>query len=256
VPDASPPDPRQGVFETLLVVEGRAVEIEAHLERLAAGLADLCGGEPPAETRARIDAAAKEIALGRLRLTVLPGDGDRLEIVTAASEVEPEAVFPPWERGASLRSFTVEGGLGAHKWSDRSVLTPAEAGDGTLTLLLDADGTVLEAARANVFCAAGGELATPPTDGRILPGIARARTLEIAAELAIEVREQRLTLADLLAADEVFLTGSVRGIEPVRRIDGTELVTRGGLTARLGGELRRRWLGDAGGQGPAASALS
>jgi para-aminobenzoate synthetase/4-amino-4-deoxychorismate lyase len=245
VPDASPPDPRQGVFETLLVVDGRPVEVDAHLERLAAGLESLCGAGPPAETRGRIEAAARGVVLGRLRLTVLPEAGGGLEIITRSSEVDPAEVFPPWERGAALRSFAVEGGLGAHKWSDRSVLDPAEApADGTLPLLLDGDGTVLEAARANVFCVRRGGLATPPTDGRILPGIARARTLGIAAELAIAASEERLTLADLLAADEVFLSGSVRGIEPVRSIDGTEIVPGGELTAQLAGELRRRWLGE------------
>ena len=89
----------------------------------------------------------------------------------------------------------------------------------------------------------GGTLTTPPLDGRVLPGIARARAIEIAGALSIEVCERDMTLADLLAADEVFLTGSVRGIEPVRSLDGVELEPRGDVTARLATRLRQRWLG-------------
>ncbi len=46
------------------------------------------------------------------------------------------------------------------------------------------------------------------------------RVLEIAGALGIETREEPLARDDLLAADEVFLTGSVRGIEPAASLDG------------------------------------
>ena len=52
-----------------------------------------------------------------------------------------------------------------------------------------------------------------------------------------------MALADLLDADEVFLTGSVRGIEPVRSLDGVELRADGSLAARIASALRDRWLG-------------
>jgi branched-subunit amino acid aminotransferase/4-amino-4-deoxychorismate lyase len=54
-------------------------------------------------------------------------------------------------------------------------------------------------------------------------------------------------LADLRAADEVFLTSSVKGLRPARYLDGEEL-SRGGVTERLATELRDRWLAD--GQSP------
>ena len=54
------PDPRAGVFETILVVEDRPVDLDAHLRRLGASVRALYGGEPPDVrelVRDRIDAA-------------------------------------------------------------------------------------------------------------------------------------------------------------------------------------------------------
>ena len=94
---------------------------------------------------------------------------------------------------------------------------------GSLTLVLDADEEVLEASRANVFAVEGAVLVTPAADGRILPGVARARAIEAAHSLGIELREEALGIDRLIAAGEAFLTGSVRGVEPVRSIGDAEL---------------------------------
>lgn len=251
------PDRDRGVFETMLVVEGRPVELDAHMARLAASVDGLFGSRAPASTRRALLDRARGIRLGRMRLTVAPAGDGRLEVELAAGEIEPTVVFPAWERGAALRSIVVEGGLGRHKWADRSTLEGAEAlpSKKAIPLLLDGDGSVLEASRANVFVVNEGTLTTPPTDGRILPGIARARTIEIAEAIGIELDERAVAPSDLLDAEEVFLTGSVRGIEPVRSVDGTEREHRGDVTSRLTAELRHRWLGaGASGLSSAASA--
>jgi len=135
--------------------------------------------------------------------------------------------------------------LGPHKWVDRTLLDEAQATlpEGTLPLLVDEERSVLEASRANVFAINDGVLLTPPLDGRILPGVTRMRVIELARELGIEARETSLSLGDLVDADEVFLTGSVRGVERVGAIDGTELSTGGGVTSELANALRRAWLG-------------
>jgi para-aminobenzoate synthetase / 4-amino-4-deoxychorismate lyase len=244
MPAAPHPDPERGVFETLLVIDGRPVELDAHLERLSASLEALFESTLPLGARQRAFDCARPIRLGRLRLTVAPGEDESLGVELAAEHLDPALFFPAREWGAELRSLVVEGGLGAHKWADRRLLERAEAnglGD-AVPLLLDRDGTVLEASRANVFAARDGVLATPPADGRIIAGIARKRVLGLAREAGFEPREERLTIEDLLGAEEVFLTGSVRGVEPVRSIDGTELGT-GGIAAEVAAGLQRSWLG-------------
>lgn len=236
------PDPRRGLYETVLVADGGPVELERHLNRLAVSVRELFAAELPATLPGDVARAADELELGRLRIDVEPdGEGGLRHSITATA-IDPSAFFADWEHGEALRSVVAAGWWGAHKWSDRGWLEATEAALGEeVPLLVDAEGLVLEGGRANLFVVADGGLATPPADGRILPGTARAATLEIAAELGIAASERSLTLADLGAADEVFLTSSVKGLRPVRYLDGEEL-HRGELTERLAAELRRRWL--------------
>jgi para-aminobenzoate synthetase/4-amino-4-deoxychorismate lyase len=226
------PDPAGGVFETMLVRGGRPVELEAHLARLAASWGALFGGE--ADGRAEILTAAHGVELGRLRLTVVPDADGRPARDVRVTPIEPEVVFPT--SPVRLVPLVVPGGVGAHKWADRRLLAAAErdAGAGAVPLLIDADEAVLEASRANVFACERGVLVTPPADGRILPGVTRARVLAVARAAGAPVREEALSRERLEAADEVFLSGSVRGVEPVRA---------GRMTESLAEGLRRAWEG-------------
>src|SRR4051812_6191182 len=230
------PDRSRGVFETLLVVDGEPIELGAHLLRLAQSLEAVYSQELPLRAEEELRRAARGIDLGRLRLTLAPAeDGLRLDLL--AGGVESEAVFP--ERGVNLRTHLVAGGLGAHKWVDRKGINspaPEEAG----ALIVD-EGEVLEAGWANVFAVRGGTLFTPPLDGRFLPGTTRAALLELAAAEGIESSEQPLHSNDLLTADETFLTGSIRGIEPALQLDDQPLAGCGALSHRLAAALRRRW---------------
>jgi len=240
---SAPPhaDPGWGVFETMLVIAGRPVELDAHIERLRTSASALYRSTLPDSAPALALDAARGIEHGKVRLTVVPARA-RVEMRVNAEEVEAASVFPTGERAARLRSFVVEGGLGEHKWADRRLLDRLAAGAsaGELPLLLESDGTVLEASRASVFAVREGRLLTPPTDGRILPSIARRQTIEVAREAGIGVEEESLSLAELHGS-ELFLTGSVRGIEPARAIDGEPLAAPSELSGRIAAGLRRRW---------------
>jgi para-aminobenzoate synthetase/4-amino-4-deoxychorismate lyase len=201
-------------------------------------------GLPTAEIEAAAAAVAAGLELGRMLIELAPDEDGVLTHRVSAAPIDPEIFFPSRERGAELRSVVVPGWSGVHKWSDRPWLerTERQVGAGSVPLVVDAEGRVLEAGRANVFAVSGGVLRTPPTDGSILAGTARAALMELAAELGIEVEEEALTLADLRNADEVFLTSSLRGVRPARLLDDEPLGDRGQLSARLGEELQRRWL--------------
>jgi para-aminobenzoate synthetase / 4-amino-4-deoxychorismate lyase len=232
------PAPEAGVFEALLVSDGRPVELDAHLGRLEESLARLYGAPLPADAAALVRRYASGVALGRLRLAARPA-----ELTVRVAHIPEELVFPTWQRAVWLRPQALRGGIGAHKWADRRLLGAAErrAGPGALPLLVDADGAVLEASRANVFLVSDGVLATPRADGRLLPGVARRRALELAEESGIDVREDVITLDELLAADEVFLTCSVRGIEPVNGCDGGAQWREGPIARLLARRLERLW---------------
>lgn len=240
----SRPDPAKGIFETLLVVDGRPIELDAHLVRLAASIEELYGADAATDPREAIEAEAQGMSLGRLRATLAPDDAGRLQTEIVTAEVDPGVVFPGPERAVSVHTLLLERGLGPHKWVDRVLIEETEArlADDALALLVDHGGAVLEATRANVFAVFGETLATPPADGRILPGIARGRVAEAAEAAGLRPEERELTVGDLIAADEVFLAGSVRGVEPVRAIDGVRLSLRNEAGARLASRLRQIWM--------------
>ena len=246
------PDRDRGLFDTFLVVDGRPVEADAHFDRLAGSVREVFGAELPAGLRAEAEAACEGIELGRLRVDVGPGEAPgSLAHTVAASPIDPGFSFPDRANGDALRSVTPPNWSGAHKWADRGWLERVEAELGEeMPLILAPDGRVLEAGRANVFVVADGALITPPADGEILAGTARAATIELAREAGIEVAERPLALADLRNAEDVFLTSSVRGLRPVRRLDGTELHGDSDIVPRLAAALYERW------HGTALSALS
>ncbi|HEY6780018.1 MAG TPA: aminodeoxychorismate synthase component I [Thermoleophilaceae bacterium] len=203
------PDPAVGVFETLLVRDGEPVSLEGHIDRLAESGAVLYGLEFERAPLARHlrQLAANAAAPCRLRVILEPAAELRFET----------APLPDTSTPLTLAAVTVPGGLGAYKWHDRRLVDALTAAVAPATpLLVDLDGGLLEAAWGNVFLVdAQGVLATPPLDGRILPGIARARTLERARSMDIDVAERPLTLADLNAAREVLLTSALRQVAPV-----------------------------------------
>jgi para-aminobenzoate synthetase/4-amino-4-deoxychorismate lyase len=228
----------------MLVLDGSPVELDPHLRRLRASLRALFGAELPPRTRELALERSAPLPVGRLRLTVAPRDDGTLGAAAVAAKVDRDDLFPSWERATALRPLVMPGGLGEHKWADRDRLAWTEAGEakGALPLVLDTDEEVLEASRGNVFAIEDGVLVTPAADGRILPGVTRARAIETAGSLGIEVREECLDVQRLLVAGEAFLTGSVRGIEPVRSVGETELAPPGELLEELASEMRRRWM--------------
>jgi para-aminobenzoate synthetase / 4-amino-4-deoxychorismate lyase len=250
VASPSDPDRSQGLFETLLVLAGAPVELDAHLRRLTASLATVFDTVLPPDLDNHVRERARGIDLGRMRIVVGP-TGTLTELRTEA--IDPADSFPPWERGAVLRSLPCEGGLGPNKWFDRRRL--GEDPGGPVSLVLDRD-EVLEAGRASVFVAHEGVLKTPALDGRILPGISRARAIGVARDAGIPILECALTRDELLAAHEVFLTGSVRGVEPVRSLDGVPLPPSGEISRQVAAGLRRRWLGDPSADGAPAPAAA
>ena len=90
-------------------------------------------------------------------------------------------------------------------------------------LLVDEDGNVAEGPTTNVFLVdRAGTLATPP-EARVLLGVTRRTILELAAAEGLPVEERSVAPADLIAASEVFLTGTSAGVAPVESVDGHKI---------------------------------
>ena len=209
------PRPTAGVFTSLVVTDGRTRGLAAHLDRLAASVARLYAKDLPASLPADLARCLAGRPTGRLRITVRPVGGP----LQATVEVVP--LTPPPD-AVTLRPVTVSGGIGAHKYRDRRLLAAltrqACLAPGEQLLLTDDTGELLETDRANLFAVADGVLLTPPADGRLLPGTTRAAIIQAAHDSGIKVGFKPLTLDQLQAASEVFVTNAVAGILPVTAV--------------------------------------
>lgn len=90
-------------------------------------------------------------------------------------------------------------------------------------LLLNAAGKVACSTIANVFIFVAGQLITPPEADGVMAGIVRGLVLELARKEGVETAERSLAVGELMAADEVFLTNSVRLLSPVLSLNSQQL---------------------------------
>ncbi|KQT85972.1 branched-chain amino acid aminotransferase [Aurantimonas sp. Leaf443] len=104
----------------------------------------------------------------------------------------------------------------------RAVLEARGRGFGN-ALVLDMIGNVAETGTSNVFMARDGIVYTPVPNGSFLAGITRQRVIGLLRGAGVEVVEKSLTVADFMAADEIFSTGNHSKVVPVTGIEGREL---------------------------------
>jgi branched-chain amino acid aminotransferase len=213
-----------GLFETLRVDGGRARDVDAHLDRLLAGLARI-GIELPENRRMLIRAVASvaEAAphpVARMRITVTRG---HTRLITTAPYTPPSGnlaailVPEPW-----IDSRSPIAGLKSLSYQvNRLALARAEQAGAFEALLLNERGRLAEGSRSNILVGLvglAGRLFTPPVEDGCLPGTVRRRLLELGL-----VAERSLGPEELREAREVLLTNSLIGVLPVGRIDGREI---------------------------------
>jgi branched-chain amino acid aminotransferase len=213
-----------GLFETILVRDGAPVLLDEHLGRLADSARALgLPGLPalPGLRRRCVEAAAvARLPLGRMRVA--------LELGLMRVEVEPFAGYPAevYRDGAEvlLAGEHPLGEAAGHKVLpyDPLLLAREDARRrGAFEVVFrDGDGALLEGSASNLFLVLGKELRTPPLARGVLPGVTRARVLEVSPWPS---READLYTGDLEGAEEAFLTGSLMEVVPVRRLGGVEI---------------------------------
>ena len=92
------------------------------------------------------------------------------------------------------------------------------------TILYNEHKQITEASVSNVFMVKQGVIATPPLDNQLLPGITRHILIEsVKRDGQLNIEERSISLDELLAADEVWLTSSSKEVAPVIRIDDQKI---------------------------------
>jgi branched-chain amino acid aminotransferase len=103
---------------------------------------------------------------------------------------------------------------------------------GSEAIFANIAGNLCEGTGTNVFAAIGGRLITPPLSSGCLAGVTRALVIEWAG-----AAEDDLPMTDLSNADEAFLTGTTRDVQPIRCINGRKLAAVPGPITRKAAEV-------------------
>ena len=214
-----------GLFETMLALDGAIPLIEAHLDRMAGGCVTL--GLPALDrdaARALCVEAAPPAGRAAVRLTLTAGSGgrglDRPDPV-APRLLASAALSPPVRTPAALIVAAARRNEGspASRLKTLSYLdnvlarAEARAAGADEAVMLNNRGEVACAGAANLFWIEGERVFTPALSCGVLAGITRARLLGM-----IAVTEVAADAARLDAADAVFLTNSLIGVRPVSRL--------------------------------------
>jgi len=230
-----------GLFETLRAYSGWVFALDRHLRRLRSGAAQIglqFDGDV-AHWRRIITRLLRRNGLtesdSSLRLTVTRGvdvlgtlqPPDHPSLPTLLLVARAIEVTTAERQQVGIGVVTIEWGTPFNPFGIKSVnylyhmlaMVRAKEQGAREALFVASDGSVVEAATSNVFSVANGVLTTAPEDAGLLPGITREVIIELAKKEGLDVREATLPLRDLLAADEAFLTGSVKEVMPVIAID-------------------------------------
>lgn len=239
----------RAVFETLRVYGGKPFRLREHLQRLA-GSAERVGLDPPPvdelEQLARLALAGAAAPDATLRLYWMPGAPGAGAAGFALVGQVPDWIEPARARGQKLVSLfhprrSVPWLLPATKSTSYAVNMAAEAEakrrGADDAVFVDADGIVLEGPVTNIWWCREATLHTPSLALGILAGETRAALIELASNCGFVVEEGEAPLSDLLDADEVFTSSSVREVMPVVELDG-HAIARGPAAVELQAALR------------------
>jgi branched-chain amino acid aminotransferase len=258
-----------GLFSTMRAYNGHVFRLQRHIDRLIQSAQTLEWALHPDEDamRAAVEQVvqAVEQADARVRITVTTGSlragSDEAADLTIVASATPGMKYPPqvYEEGVTVMLSRYQQSatdpMVGHKTTSyfpRLAALREAHGRGLFeSLWLTPEGEVAEGSISSVFLVKDDQLITPPLDTPVLPGITRAAVIEAAIEAGVPVQEKAVTVEELLAADEVFLTNCLMEIVPVVRVDrhaiGTEKI--GDVTRDMNeayGEIVERESGDAG----------
>lgn len=229
-----------GVFETMLAVDGAVHHASQHLARLLGAAERL--GIPISLSKTEIIEAMtgllqeNYLTSGRaaLRLTLTRGVGARgvapppdpapTMLITAVS-----ALRAPDQMRAIISSYvrnekSVSTQIKSLNYIDNIMARrEAQQQGADEALVCNSHGHIVGASAANIFIVTDGEIYTPPVDDGALAGIMRGVVMQLAMAQGIALREVSITRTGLAGASEAFMTNALIGVCPLIEIDGASV---------------------------------
>ncbi len=250
-----------GVYETLRAYRGWVFQFAEHLARLERSASRIQLHLPVSRERlaglVRESLSRNQLQEAYLRITVSRGAGEigldpalckspTLVIITRPFQPYPESLYT---EGVSVIVAKTRRNLpealppqvkSLNFLNNILAKMEAKAAGAHEALMLNHRGDVTEGTTSNIFAVQGGRLRTPSVECGILEGITRGLVLQLASELGIPSEETRLTVEDLLRAEECFLTNTTQEVLPVTQVNGTRIGNGrpGEITRRLHASFR------------------
>ncbi len=227
------------VYEVIASYDGRPVFMDEHMARLDRSMRELSFPEISIDQiraavielfdRAKIERAEIYMQISRgvaPRNHAFPNHADTQFIMTARKVTEvPEKIRQQGAKAITVKDL---------RWGRcdiktvqllYNVLAKQKALDSGAfdAIFVSKENTVREATSSNLFIVADGKLITHPLTPDILPGITRAKVLEICGQQNLHISEQFYNKETLLKSDEVFLTGTMTEVLSIVEIDGFKI---------------------------------
>jgi branched-chain amino acid aminotransferase len=221
-----------GVFETLLVTDGKVFALDRHLARLARSASGLGIAMPDNESItngvSQVLTTNPKVDFGRLRITVTSGSGplgsDRTSaaptlVISLAEQTawpaSTKVLLVPWTRNEN----SPLAGLKTTSYAENVFALDAAKSQGfSEAIFCDTSGRLCEGTGSNSFLVKDDQIFTPSEASGLLRGITRDLVIEWANAAGFEVVERDVDPSELWDADEVFITSSTRDIHPVSEL--------------------------------------
>ncbi|HLO41986.1 MAG TPA: branched-chain-amino-acid transaminase [Phycisphaerales bacterium] len=254
-----------GVFEGIRIYRGKIFKCKQHIERLYRCAEAIRMKIPVSmqemEEIQRKCIEANQLSEGYIRLVVTRGFGTlgldprrcpTPGIICIADQIR---LFPADAYEAGMRVIVANRPKTPIECLDprikslnylNNILAKCEAIDFGCDecIMLNTDGYVTEGSGDNIFAIKDGVLYTPPSGAGILEGVTRGFVAnELAPALGLKCVEKNLRLDDVLAADEVFLTGTaaeIIGVTQIDQHDGKGTITKEKTISKGEGPLTRK----------------
>lgn len=247
-----------GVYEVAAVLNGRLLDWDAHLVRLARSLRELAIPAPMGNAALGLVAqrliTANRVPDALLYLQVSRGEAKRDHAVPPG--IAPTLVITVRRFDFAARRRSVDTGIAVATMADARWARPdiksvsllpnvmakqrARAAGAAEAWLVGRDGCVTEGGSTNAWIVdADGVLRTRAVDGAILAGVMRATLLRVAGEIGLTVEQRAFSVAEAASAREAFITSTTNPCVPVVRLDGQKLGdgTPGPIARRLAAAL-------------------
>jgi len=225
-----------GIYEVMVAYGGKLFLLDAHLQRLrksAAGIRlDYDFEARPLEPIIAEALRRSELRDAMIYLQITRGVAPRSHVIppsmtpTVVMTVKPLPTVADELRARGARVVTTPDTRWANCYIKAITLLPNILAKSEAVrrgyddaIFVTESGEVRECTSANIFVIKGGGMRIPPRTEKVLHGVTQAFLLELAESIKAPAHEERVDLAALRNADEVFMSGTTIDVLAITSID-------------------------------------